>query len=465
PMPKDAQGNPLTQVTNDKNGVVDFGNITFSLEDLNKALGQTASTSADDAVAAEDVASDNNQNADAVTNGDAKVAAEAQVNDVENGEASSNEVTEEAAKEGTGSNGLVKVAFADEVKSGKVRTHTFTYKITETGSVPGVTNDSVNPKTVQFKLTDDGEGHFTVERVTPGDVAFTFNNSYSVDPTDSSVSDQLTFKKVLEGRAQNAGEFTFKLFEDNDVVATGTNGADGTVTFTPITYTKPGEHTYYALEDKAGTTEDGVTYGRGLFGVNTTVTDNGDGTLKVTHQFEDDIDSAKFINCYAADPVTVQLSAGKELTGATLADGQFTFTLKDESGKEVATAKNNASGQVTFDEIRLAKAGTYVYTITEKNDAQTGVTYDETNHKVTVTVTDDLKGHLVADVAYDSGTAPVFKNKFTPTPKTPSVLGHTGDNLGVLIGIAIAVAAAAGAAAVVIRKSQASSKEVTRRRH
>lgn len=459
PMPKDAQGNPLTQVTNDKNGVVDFGNITFSLEDLNKALGNTASISGDDAALAEDVASDNNKNADA---GD---AAEALVNDVENGEASSDEGTEEAAKEGASSNGLVKVALADEVKSGKVRTHTFTYKITETGTVAGVTNDAVNPKTVQFKVTDDGEGHLTVERITPGDVAFTFKNSYSVDPTDSSVSDQLTFTKILEGRAQNAGEFTYKLYEDNDVVATGTNGADGSVTFTPINYTKPGEHTYYALEDKAGKTEDGVTYGRGMFGINTNVTDNGDGTLKVTHQFVDKIDSAKFINSYAADPVTVQLAAGKELTGATLADGQFTFSLMDESNKEVATAKNNAAGQVTFDAVRFAKVGTYVYTITEKNDGQAGVTYDDATHKVTVKVTDDLKGHLVADVAYDNGAAPVFKNKFTPTPKKPSALGFTGDNLGLLIGIAFAASVAAGTAAIVMRKSKEASEKITRRRH
>ena len=237
------------------------------------------------------------------------------------------------------------------------------------------------------------------------------------------------------------------------------------MTFTPINYTKPGEHTYYALEDKAGKTEDGVTYGRGMFGINTNVTDNGDGTLKVTHQFVDKIDSAKFINSYAADPVTVQLAAGKELTGATLADGQFTFSLMDESNKEVATAKNNAAGQVTFDAVRFAKVGTYVYTITEKNDGQAGVTYDDATHKVTVKVTDDLKGHLVADVAYDNGAAPVFKNKFTPTPKKPSALGFTGDNLGLLIGIAFAASVAAGTAAIVMRKSKEASEKITRRRH
>ena len=328
PMPKDAQGNLVTQATNDANGNVDFGTITFSLEDLNKALkdemgdvGPVALDEADGTV----VESAENNVEKSVENDDlADGLTDRHADDLTDGNAAS-EDDEPASRQG------------------QMRTYTFTYQITETGAVSGVTNDTDNPKTVQFKLTDDGNGLFSVERIGGTDLAFQFTNTYSVDPKPSSVTDQLSIVKVLEGRSMQAGEFTFQLLENREVVATGTNAADGTVTFTPITYSEPGTHTYWVMEDKAGTTEAGVTYDSARYQIETVVSDNGDGTLRVKHDLID-AHEATFVNSYKVDPTTVKLGAGKDLTGATLADKQFTFVLKDYNGKEFTKAQNNAAG-------------------------------------------------------------------------------------------------------------------------
>ena len=185
----------------------------------------------------------------------------------------------------------------------------------------------------------------------------------------------------------------------------------------------------------------------------TVVSDKGDGTLSVEHAFEGELELAEFVNTYKSNPTSVALGTAKVLTGKSLADGQFIFQLTGDDGTSLE-AKNTASGQVLFPAVTFDKVGVYQYVISEVNDGQANITYDASTHGVTVTVTDDLKGNLVADIAYADGAAPVFKNTYTPPAPKPN-LSKTGDDLGGLMGVVAAVAVvAAGAAGVAYKLSR-----------
>lgn len=318
------------------------------------------------------------------------------------------------------------------------RSHTFRYTITESGSVKGVTNDAQSTRVVYIRVTDNGLGKLTVARVDANGnelsgPAFTFTNSYSVTPTTSSVTDQIKVHKTLTGRTLDANEFTFELIEDGRVVAMGTNDASGKVTLSGIEYTSPGIHNYTIREHGHGTTANGVTYSDVTHRVTTIVEDNGDGTLDVTHKLVD-ADEAEFENVYTAKSTKLALTAAKVLEGADLKAGQFTFKLS--GGGVELTATNDANGQVTFSELSFTQAGTYTFTISEVNDGQQGVTYDETERKVTVTVEDDRLGNLIASVNQEELEACVFRNTYTKpeeparptTPATPTkFIPQTGD--------------------------------------
>ena len=329
---------------------------------------------------------------------------------------------------------------ADEAGSEPVRerSHTYRYDITESGSADGVTNDTQSTRTVYVKVTDNGRGSLTAAIVDEhGNVlsgpAFTFTNSYSVTSTTSSVTDQIRVHKTLTGRTLDANEFTFELIEDGRVVATGTNDASGNVALSTIEYTAPGVHNYTIREHGYGTTANGVTYSDATYRVTTTVVDNGDGTLGVTHKLVD-ADEAEFENVYTAKSTKLALTAAKVLEGADLKAGQFTFKLS--GGGVELTATNDANGQVTFSELSFTQAGTYTFTISEVNDGQQGVTYDETERKVTVTVEDNRLGNLIASVNQEELAACVFRNTYTkpeepakpstPTPPT-KFIPQTGD--------------------------------------
>lgn len=318
------------------------------------------------------------------------------------------------------------------------RSHTFRYTITESGSVKGVTNDAQTTRVVYIRVTDNGLGELTVARVDANGneldgPAFTFTNSYSVKPILSSVTDQIRVRKTLTGRTLDEDKFTFELIDDGRVVATGTNDASGKVTLGSIEYTSPGIHNYTIRERGHGTTANGVTYSDATYRVTTTVKDNGDGTLDVTHKLVD-ADEAEFENVYTAKSTKLVLTAAKVLEGADLKAGQFTFKLS--GGGVELTATNDANGQVTFSELSFTQAGTYTFTISEVNDGQQGVTYDETERKVTVTVEDDRLGNLIASVNQEELEACVFRNTYTKpeepakptTPATPmKFVPQTGD--------------------------------------
>lgn len=482
PMPE------RTKATNDANGNVDFGDIKFTLDDLNKALG-TNGTRAADADDETKGASSEEAATDAAGQSVSDQGSAAGADSEEQGNAAASDGTEQGqgaavvTGEGTGaasvSTAANKVAGAEDAdrasaqsdepatRAGVVRSHTFTYKVTESGSADGVTNDT-ETKTVSFKVTDHGDGKLTVERLgAASNPAFTFTNTYSVQPTDSSVTDQVKVTKQLTGRDMAAGEFAFELLEGDKVVATGTNSADGSVALSPITYTKPGTHSYMLREVGGGAHKAGVEYDGSVFTVTTTVTDNGNGTLSVAHKVDNDANAVGFTNSYIPAATSVTLGASKVLNGKSLDAEEFTFVLTDEGGEQV-TATNDANGMVVFPAIQYGEAGTHQYTIAEVKGDESDVMYDESEYAVTVTVEDNGEGSLVATVAYEGGNAPVFTNTYN-APEAPASPGDgpasvvealvsgsakTGDYLLVIAGVAAAVAAAAAAVAVVSRRKK-----------
>lgn len=389
-----------TEATNDATGNVDFGKIEFTMQNV---FGDTGSVAAD--------------------------------------------------ADGEGS---VQTMFAQ-------RTKTFTYTVTESGDVAGVTNDLEASKTFEVAVTDNGDGTISVSG--PTSAAFTFVNTYAVGPVtfDPTGEGALSIGKTLTGRDMSEGEFSFELVETVDgaeaVVSTGTaaaaaDGEAATVSFAPITYTEPGEHTYTLREVKgeAG----GVDYDSREYTVKASVVDNGDGTLSVKMGF-DGAEAATFENVYAADPTSVSLQAAKVLEGADLADGQFTFQMLDREGRVFREAKNDAEGVVAFPAIEFTEAGTYTYAVVEVDDGQEGVTYDDAKYEVVVTVADDSEGNLTAAVESNAGEEGlVFENAYAapadpePVPLPPAddgdgaTLVKTGDAAPTapLVGGALAAAAA-----------------------
>lgn len=335
-----------------------------------------------------------------------------------------------------------------EIDGDGLRTKTFAYRVSESGSVDGVVNDATAIRTFTVKVVENTNAGTLAAEVLPaegtpeGKGAFEFTNTYGVNPTPSSVTDQIKVGKKLKGRDLVEGEFEFQLVEiaadgSESVVATGRNAADGTVALSPVTYTAPGTHSY-ELREVAGTAG-GVTYDRATYRVRTTVTDAKNGTLAVKHELADaegnptGDDSVTFTNGYEAAPVTLKLGAAKVLKGAELKAGQFSFELKSRDGKVMSTAKNAADGSVTFDALTFKQAGTYTFTVGEVDDGQAHVTYDRAVHKIVVTVSDEAAdgtktGYLSAKVSYegDANLSPVFTNSYAEEPGTPGTPENPG---------------------------------------
>lgn len=330
------EGAPMpasTSVHNDADGKVDFGKITFTLDDLNKALGEKS----------------------------------------------------------------------------KKREHTFTYTVTESGEVAGVTNDAKLSREVSFTVTDDGKGNLRVSRKPDGDAAFTFTNTYNVTPVETSVTEQITATKVLDGRDLKDGEFSFELVEGDKVVATGTNDAEGNITMSAVKYTEAGEHTYTLREVNGGTTSKGITYSDTKYTIETTITDNGDGTLSATHELKS-ATPATFKNTYSVTPLDAELDfdLSKVISGREWTDGdEFSFTITAPDGAPlpdpatVAVSKHDAKdgiAAIKFGKIRYTATGTYKYEIRENAGSTVGMTYDAHVATAEVTVTENGDGSLTANV-------------------------------------------------------------------
>lgn len=330
------EGAPMpasTSVHNNVDGKVDFGKITFTLDDLNKAVGEKP----------------------------------------------------------------------------EKREHTFTYTVTESGEVAGVTNDAKPSREVSFTVTDDGKGNLRVSRKPDGDAAFTFTNTYNVTPVETSVTEQITATKVLTGRDLKDGEFSFELVEGDKVVAKGTNADDGTIAMDKITYTKPGKYTYTLREVNGGTTSKGITYGDAKYTIETTITDKGDGTLKAEHVLKD-ATAATFKNTYSVTPLDAELDfdLSKAIDGRDWTDSdEFSFTITAAEGTPlpdpaiVTVNKHDAKdgiAAVKFGKIRYTAAGTYTYEIRENAGNAAGMAYDGHVATAEVTVTENGEGKLTANV-------------------------------------------------------------------
>ena len=333
---------------------------------------------------------------------------------------------EDAKVVATGTNdaaGNITMGAVEYTKPGK---HTYTLREVK-GDVGGITYSTAE-YTIVTTITDNGDGTLSATHVLKDVDEAKFVNSYKPGSKDSSVTDQITATKSLDGRDLKAGEFRFELVEGNNVVTTGTNNADGKIMMDPITYTEAGEHTYTLRETKAGATENGITYSTAEYTIVTKVTDNGDGTLGVEHKLQG-TEPAEFKNSYNLTPkdssVTDKVTATKSLDGRDLKAGEFRFELVEGEGKDakvVATGTNAADGKITMSEITYNEAGKHAYTLREvPGDANNGITYDGKTYAIETTITDNGDGTLSAAHELKGDNEAKFSNSYKPNPGEFSV--------------------------------------------
>lgn len=459
-----SEGAPMpakTTATNDASGNISFGEIIYTMENV---FGAPAAQP-EQLLIAEDGAD----------TADAKTAGATDVQAAEADAKADDAVAAEAEAKPAEGESAVKAAFEDEpMVASAPRSKTFTYTVTESGSVAGVSNDPVATKTIKVKVTDNGDGTLTVDKQAESNKTdFTFTNTYSVKPFDSTPTSKGGFAitKTLDGRDLREGEFEFALVsqgEGEPTVVIAKNDASGKVAFPAISFNAPGEYSYRLAEVDGGLS--GVTYDTTVYDVTAKVVDNGDGTLGVTWSVSKDGKALEgkeivFANSYKAAGTSITFNAAKVLTGRELKKGEFTFELRDANGKVLQTVKNGALTEggyapIAFDPITYDEPGTYDYRIVEvKGDAE-GITYDETVFTYHVVVTDDGNGQLQVEWTVGETGAPVFQNGFVkpedPKPADPAKpadpgnggsgdkLIQTGDNA--LVGMF--TAAFAGIAAI-----------------
>ena len=322
----------------------------------------------------------------------------------------------------TGTNAADGMITMNSVKYDKAGKHTYTLREVK-GSAGGITYSDAK-YTIETTITDKGDGTLEAKHVLKDADEAKFSNSYKPGSKESSVTDQITAAKSLDGRDLKAGEFRFELVEGNSVVSTGTNNADGKIVMDSVTYTAAGEHTYTLRETKASTTENGITYSTAEYTIVTIVKDNGDGTLSMEHKLQN-ADEAIFENTYTVTPksssVTDQIKATKSLTGRDLKEGEFSFELV-EGDEVVATGTNNAEGKITMSPIEYTAAGKHAYTLREvPSDAGNGITYDGKTYTIETTITDNGRGELVAKHELKGDDEAKFSNSYKPNPGESSV--------------------------------------------
>lgn len=442
PLPNNATGS--VTANNDASGSVDFGTITYTLENV---------------FGTEEAAAD---------------TADAEGTGVETDTEGVKATEETETNEGI------------ETYAGTERSKTFTYTIEEAGDVDGISNDEA--QTFKVTVIDNGQGKLTVTTDPTADALFSFTNTYSVTEEGSTPTDgSLTLSKTLTGRDMANGEFSFEMVGTSDnatgMKATGVNtaaadGEAGSVALSPITFKEPGTYEFQIREvnNKLG----GVDYDASTLTAKAEVSSDGAGNMDIAWKVIDangnEVTEKTFNNTYTAKDTSVVLGGTKVLDGRALAEGEFQFKLADADGNEIQTVSNDAKGGFTFDKITYSDPGEYSYIITEvvpaDTDAETegvqsnGVTYDTTTYNVKVVVEDDLKGNLkITQLTYnDEAKLPVFTNTYT-APAEPEQGGEgdgdggllgmakTGDFTGgIMAALAAVVAAAAAGATYAIRK-------------
>ena len=292
---------------------------------------------------------------------------------------------------------------------------TYTYTIAEkAGNLGGVTYDS-STITATVVVTDGGNGQFVVD-VTYDSQYQQFTNIYKPAPTVANLS----ASKVLTGRDLQAGEFEFVLIDqEGKELELVKNAADGTVTFSGLSFDKVGTYTY-TIKEKQGDIG-GITYDASTVVATIEVVDNQQGNLVATVTYAND--DQQFDNSYVALPAKANVAAKKHLVGRDLQAGEFEFTLTDQEGNVLETVKNAADGAIIFTPLTFTKAGSYTYTLAEKAGKVGGISYDTNVVTITVTVTDDGQGHLVANLVYSTEN-PSFNNVYKPTDATVKLVAN-----------------------------------------
>ena len=293
-----------------------------------------------------------------------------------------------------------------EIEYNEAGDHTYTIS-EKAGSEAGVTYDTATHE-VTVNVTDNGQGQ--LEAAVAGNNP-TFTNTYKAAPAKIAIE----AKKVLNGKELEIDEFEFELKEGDKVVATAKNAAGGLIRFSEISYSKAGVYNY-TITEKVGN-KLGVTYDKTEHPATVEVKDNGSGQLVATVTSETPV----FVNDYKAEPAQATIKAKKVLKGKALVADAYTFELKEKDAV-VAEAKNTASGEVVFN-VNYTEAGEHTYTITEVKGDEKDVTYDTAKHEVTVNVTDNGQGQLVATV---TGNNPTFTNTYkAPVPPAPTATSAT----------------------------------------
>ena len=324
-----------------------------------------------------------------------------------------------------------------------------TYTITENKGTDASINYSTQTITATVEVKKVNDKLVATVTYSGGDTekGDTFTNTKTpptpVPPTVKPTSAQFKAKKVLSingssDRTLKANEYTFLLKDQaGTLIDTKTNGENGDILFNPVSFNEAGTFTYTIVEQKPATPESAITYDESVHTVTVTVTKDENGQLNADVQYDGKKDTPTFTNTYTpptpvpptVKPTTAQFKAKKVLaingsSDRTLKANEFTFLLKDQAGTLVDTKTNGENGDILFSPVSFNEAGTFTYTITEQKPAtpESAITYDESVHTVTVTVTKDANGQLNADVQYDGKKdIPTFTNTYTPpTPPTPS---------------------------------------------
>ena len=332
---------------------------------------------------------------------------------------------------------------------------THTYTITENKGTDASINYSTQTITATVAVKKDNDKLVATVTYSGGDTekgdAFTNTKTpptppTPVPPTVKPTTAQFKAKKVLaingtSDRTLKANEFTFLLKDQaGTLIDTKTNGENGDILFNPVSFNEAGTFTYTIAEQKPATPESAITYDETVHTVTVTVTKDATGQLNADVQYDGKKDTLTFTNTYTpptpptpvpptVKPTSAQFKAKKMLTingssDRTLKANEFTFLLKDQAGTLIDTKTNGENGDILFNPVSFNEAGTFTYTIVEQKPAtpESAITYDESVHTVTVTVTKDATGQLNADVQYDGKkNTPTFTNTYTPpTPPTPS---------------------------------------------
>lgn len=319
----------------------------------------------------------------------------------------------------------------------------YTYHVKELAGTDKTIGYSTQEYDVTVTVTDQGGMLSASADRQATDVRF--DNTYTPTPVDVTVKAD----KRLTGRDLNDGEFAAELKDsDGNLLqtkrfarvprdaqsdkATDVREGEGTLEFDKLTFDRAGVYTYTVTEQDGDL--GGVTYDRTVHTVTVTVTEDADShtlTAKTEYSTENGSeDGIRFTNTYQPQNVLVELTARKRLTGRGLKVHEFEFELVDRDGKVIDTERNDKDGDIRFKPLTYGRdnngiddCGEHRYVIRERNTGEKNVTYDRTEHHVTVTVGDDLQGNLTAKVEYDPTDGKTKDSSATPTDKADRIKG------------------------------------------